>query len=310
MWEWEVIQLARHRHGVVTREQATSLGATQQMIRWRVGSGRWTRVQPGVYYLNVTPKTWKTDVLSGALTAGVDAVASHRTAAILHGMEGILGTMIDVTAPFDDRPEPVGIVMHRTRRPIDRMIVDAIPITTPPRTILDLAALLKDRALERVVASALRKKITTVDEIDEVVGSRGGRGVSGTRRTRRVLRHVADDVSGSNAEVDLGQLIRDAPVLTPIAQLKIPLPDGDNAYPDFAWPDRMRIAEVDGLEAHATADQLAHDLNRQNQLLDLGWEIRRWPARLVRRDPQRVIQELTRFVNASSHNRSVESGRE
>lgn len=275
------------------------------MIRRRVLSGRWAQPRPGVFYLNVTQPTWKTDVLCAVFASGPDAVVSHRTAAILHGMEGIYGRMIDVTVPYDERPEPDGVILHRTRRPIDGALVEGIPISNPARTILDLSSLVGDRVLERVAASALRKRITSVAAIDAMVGLRGGRGVSGTKRTRRVLRLVADDVSGSTAEVDLGQLIRDAPVPSPVPQFKIPLPSGENAYPDFAWPDRMRIAEVDGLEAHSTAEQLTHDLQRQNQLLDLGWDIRRWPGTTVRRDPQRVIEELTRFVNAPPPARSV-----
>lgn len=263
-------------------------------------------MQNDVYYLNVTAPTWRTDVLCGVLATGPDAVASHRTAALLHDMGGIYGRMVETTAPFDDRPEPEDVILHRTRRPIDATVVDAIPVTDPARTILDLSSIFMDRALERVAASAVRKKITTVSRLDAIIGLRGGRGVTGTRRMRRVLRNIADDVSGSIAEIDFGQLIRDAPIPSPVPQLRIPLPDGDNAYPDFAWPDRMRIAEVDGLEAHATQEQLAHDLNRQNQLLDLGWEIRRWPARSVRREPRRVIAELTEFVNRSFRSRSVE----
>lgn len=279
------------------------------MIRRRVASGRWAQMRDGVYYLNVTAPTWRTEVLCGVLTAGPDAVASHRTAALLHGMEGVYGRMIEMTVPFDDRPEPEDVILHRTRRPIDATVVDAIPITDPARTILDLSSIFRDRALERVVASAIRKRITSVAEIDAMIGLRGGRGVAGTRRTRRVLRHIEEDVSGSIAEVDMGQLIRDAPIPAPVPQLRIPLPGGHIAYPDFAWPDRLRIAEVDGLETHSTQEQIAHDLNRQNQLLDLGWEIRRWPALLVRREPRRVIDELTRFVNKPFLSRSVEAGR-
>ena len=309
MWERKVIRLARSSHGVVTRGQILAQGASPHMIRRRVDSGRWTQPQPGVYYLNVTPPTWKSDVLCAVLGSGPDAIASYRTAAVLHDMEGIYGRMIDVTVPYGDRPEPDGVVLHRTRRPMDVAILDAIPISEPARTILDLSSMVGDRLLERVIASAIRKKITSVAEIDTMVGRRGGRGVGGTRRTRRVLRVVAGDVSGSFAEVDMGQLIRDAALPPPVPQLRIRLPGGDNAYPDFAWPDRMRVAEVDGLEAHATAEQLAHDLHRQNQLLNLGWDLRRWPASVVRRHPQRVIEELTRFVNAPFQPRSVEAGR-
>lgn len=59
---------------------------------------------------------------------------------------------------------------------------------------------------------------------------------------------VADDQSGSVSEIDLKHIVMDAPVPRPVQQLQVLLPDGSNAYPDFAWPDRMRIVEADGFE--------------------------------------------------------------
>lgn len=301
-------KLAARQHGLVDRETARTIGASGHEIRGRLALGRIEELQPGVYYLNCTPATWRTQILAAVMAAGPDAVASHRTAALLHGLEGIHGRPIDITVPYEESPEPEGVILHRTRRQIDAVVVDSIPMTTIERTILDLAGMLRDRALEKVIASSIRKKLTTVEKLDAVIGLRGGRGVGGTRRMRRVLKLVAGDISGSPAEIDMGQLIRDASVPTPVPQLQIRLPSGDNAYPDFAWPDRMRIVEVDGLEAHATPEQLAHDLNRQNQLMELGWEIRRFPARTVRRYPQEVIEEVVRFVNAPFTPRSVNAG--
>jgi very-short-patch-repair endonuclease len=95
----------------------------------------------------------------------------------------------------------------------------------------------------------------------------------------------------------MAQLIRSAPVSAPVAQLRILLPDGSNAYPDFCWPDAMKIVEVDGLHAHSSADRLHNDLQRQNMLMELGWELRRFSARRVRRNPQSVHDEIVRFID-------------
>jgi hypothetical protein len=308
MWEESVARFARQHHGLVDRDTALRLGAAPHLVRHRLLTDRWAEIHPAVYYLNVTPATWRTQILSAVMAAGPEAAASHRTAALLHGLEGIYGRPIDITVPYEESPEPEGVILHRSRRPLDVDVIDSIRVTSVERAILDLASMLGDRLLERVVASALRKNLATLEKLDAHIGLRGGRGVSGTRRLRRVLRVVAGDRSGSYAEVDLGQLIREAPVPPPIQQLQVRLPDGDNAYPDFAWPDRMRIVEVDGLEAHSTPEQLDHDLHRQNQLMELGWEIRRFTARKVRREPQRVIEELTRFVTAPVSTRSVNAG--
>jgi hypothetical protein len=305
VWEEDVAGFARERHGLVDRDEALRLGGSPHLLRHRLQTGRWTELHPGVYYLNVTPATWWTEILAAQMAAGPEAVLSHRTAAQLHGLDGVYGRPIDITVPYDESPEPEGVIMHRTRRPLDVGVVDSIRVTTVERTSLDLAGMFGDMALEPVIASAVRKELTTVEALDAYIGRRGGRGVGGTRRLRRVIRVVAGDKSGSFAEVDLGQLIRTAPVPSPVQQLKVSLPDGGNAYPDFSWPDRVRIVEVDGFDAHSTPEQLEHDLHRQNQLLALGWEIRRFPARKVRRQPQAVIEEITRFVMAPFSSRSV-----
>jgi very-short-patch-repair endonuclease len=112
-----------------------------------------------------------------------------------------------------------------------------------------------------------------------------------------VIAFVVDDLSGSVAEIDLKHIVLDAPVPRPIQQLKVKLPSGDNAYLDLAWPDRMRLVEADGFEAHGRPETLQHDLWRQNQLMELGWEIRRFTATEIRDEPLRVRADIVRFVN-------------
>lgn len=275
MWhEGRLRQAAARQHGLIGRDQARSLGATDHEISRHIESGRLEVVHPGVYYLNCTPATWKTEVLAAAIAAGPDALASHRCAAVLWGMDSIYGRMIEVTVPYSESPVPKGAILHRTRRHNPRFELDSIPISPPEKTLLDMAGTLPERTLWKAARSAVKKGISSVEKMDVTVGVYGGRGVGGTKRMRRVIRLVADDESGSVAEIDLAWIVMNAPVPEPIQQLRIRLPNGNNAYPDFSWPDRMRIVEVDGFGAHGAPEQMKHDLQRQNQLLDLGWEIR------------------------------------
>ena len=299
MWdETSIRTIAGQQHGLIHRPCLLDIGATDHYIKRELRSGRWSEMHPGVYYLNVTPITWKTEVLAAVFAAGDGALASHRTAAVLLDLDGVSTRVIEVCMPHSDRPIPAGVILHRTRRRLPVVTVDAIPVTEPARTLLDLAAMLPGPILEKTLTSAVRLKLVTLDDVDQAIGTYGGRGVKGTRRLRRVLRTVDGDITGSPSEVDANQLIREAPIPQPVLQLRIALPDGANAYPDFSWPDRMRIVEIDGLGAHWTEDQLQHDLLRQNQLMALGWDIRRFTARQLRRDPQGVIEEVTSFVNA------------
>lgn len=298
MWDEVRIQkISGARHGIIDRPGLLAEGVTDHEIQRRVATGRLTEMHPGVYYTDAVTPTWRTAVLAAVSAAGQNAVVSHRTAAVLWEMDGVYGRMIEVTVPYGLGPDPSGAIVHRTRKKLPSQPLGAIPLTSPELTLLHLAGVLPARTLEKAMASALRLSIATPDSIDQAIAILGGRGVKGTRRMRQVLRIVADDVSGSIAEVNLGQLIRSAPVPSPVPQLLVPFADRPNAYPDFAWPDLMRIIEADGLGAHSGHDNFENDLQRQNALMEAGWEIRRFTAREIRREPERVIREITEFVN-------------
>lgn len=301
MWDGERIRrVAAGNHGVIDKPTVERLGASQYFIKTQLLNGTWTRLHPAVYYLNVTPPTWRASVLAGVLAAGKDAVASHRTAGVLYGLDGVLGRPIEVTVPFDDRPVPDGVILHRTRRAMQMSFLDEIPITGIERTLLDLARFLPDSVLEKAVASAIRMHLTEMGNLDRAIGQFGGRGVTGTRRFRRVLAILADEgVTGSPSEVEFTQLIRRSPrIPKPVNQFEINLPDGLHAYPDFSWPNVMKLIEVDGYDAHSSPDQHHMDLIRQNLLMELGWEIRRFSARRIRREPQVVMAEIEKFLAA------------
>lgn len=298
MWiEPEIKALASLQFGLASRGELLARGVTDADIHRRSRQGRLESIHPGVYYMDSVPRTWRTEVLAGVMAAGPDALASHRCAAVLWEMDAIYGRMIEVTVPYFESPEPDGVLLHRTRRPNPETVHVGIPMTHPEKTLMDIAPMVPRRTLEKAARSAIHAGLTTPEQLNFAVATYGGRGVAGTRAMRTVIRLVADDQSGSVAEIDLRHIVFDAPVPPPTQQLRIPLVSGNNAYPDFSWPDRMRIVEVDGFGAHGTPEQLQHDLRRQNQLFDLGWDIRRFTATEIREEPDRVRDEITRFVN-------------
>ncbi len=54
-------------------------------------------------------------------------------------------------------------------RPEDVTTVDGIPVTTPARTLLDLATCVDDDALEQALGIAIRRELTTSTELREVM---------------------------------------------------------------------------------------------------------------------------------------------
>jgi very-short-patch-repair endonuclease len=300
----ELNRVAAGQRRLITRASVLREGVGDSLIARRLASERWYRAHAGVYVIGVGALSWEERLLAAVLAAGPPAAVSHRAALVLHGLDGIAGAPVEITVPHGGGPVPGDVVVHRSRRPVDATSVAGIPVTSVPRTVLDAAGCLPPVVVEKAMESALRRNLTTSSRLLEVVLVEGGRGVRGTRALRALLDERGEGpVAGSPAEVELLRALRDAGVPAPVRQFRIDLSRGRVAVVDLAWPDRRRLVEVDGLDAHATAAALEADTDRQNALLDAGWQLRRFSARVVRRRPGGVAAAIHRFLRAGGDHR-------
>ena len=281
---------------LISRNEIYELGGNDDTIAYNLESKRWLRVHAGVYQVDRRPLSWESELLAAVLACGPGAVVSHRAACTLWGLEGISTRLVEATVPYSALPIPEGVVAHRTRRRIDPSECRGIPVTSVERTLLDCARFLPDRILGRALDSALRKSLTTIAACYSVLATDGGRGVTGTRRFRRVLANrMYDEATDSGAEFDLLYFMQLAGLPDPELDHEL-FPRGGRRIPDFFWPDLAKTVEVDGIDAHSSAEKLDDDLDRQNAIMDLGIEIRRFSARRVRRDPKAVVEEIRQFL--------------
>lgn len=295
----QILEIAASQRALVTRPQVLSAGGDDAAIYRRVRSGQWTVVQPGVYQVDHRRLEWEDDLLGAVLGAGDESLASHRSALVLWGLDGISTAPIEITALFSHGPVPKGAVVHRTRRPPRGSTIREVPVTTIERTLLDCCSVLKPLTAAKAFESAFRRRLTTVDRMYGFIREKGGRGVKGTRMARRILDNRRDDTpTGSGSETEALYLMRNAGIPEPVLQQKFTALDGDIIRPDFYWPLLKKAIEVDGIDAHDSADKLDHDLQRQNKMMDLGIELRRFSARYVRRHPTRFVEDVSRFLDS------------
>jgi len=235
--------------------------------------------------------------MAAILAAGFGAHASHRAAMLLWGLDGISSAPVEVTVPYTHSPAPEGTILHRTRRPIDGTYLASVPVTSIERTLLDCASTLGALTMTKAVESALRKSLTTEESLYRLLKEAGGRGVGGTRLLRRLLDDRASETAtGSGAETEALFHLRSSDLPEPRLQHRFVALDGTPIVPDFYWPTFERAVEIDGIDAHDSADKLDHDLRRQNKLMDLGVELRRFSARMIRREPDRFLADVRRFL--------------
>lgn len=261
----EAGRLPADRFRLLDREEATSLGATDRMISGRLANGRWVRVHPGVYQIGPASDEWLTKLRAAVLAAGEGAAISHRAAFALWGLDGLETGIVEITVPYTHQPLPAGVIVHRTRRTLPKTELHGVVVTPVERTLLDAAGLLPRMVVAKGLDSALRRNLTSVPRLLETIEEQAGRGVPGTKPlTSLVSALEVSGATGSPAETELLHLMRKAGLPDPVLQYEVMLPDGRRYVVDFGWPSLGKGVEVDGLDAHAGAELLERDLQRQN----------------------------------------------
>ncbi len=148
-----IAALANRQGGVVARRQVRAMVLSSNAIDRLVHSGRLIPLRPGVYAVGHRALPRGATRWAAVLAAGNDAFLSHRAAATAWSFP-VAATDIDVTSPRRLRSRP-GLRVHRARiAPDERTTLDGLPTTTPSRTLLDLAAVLDRRGLERALERA------------------------------------------------------------------------------------------------------------------------------------------------------------
>jgi predicted transcriptional regulator of viral defense system len=154
--------LAARQHGVVSHAQLVELGFGAGAIKYRRGVGRLHLLHRGVYAVGHRPPSPLATAMAAVLACGPDAALSHGSAAALWRIVPRWPTPTHVTAPSErDRP---GIHVHRSRH-ADTTTHYGIRVTTPARTLVDLADVLTPRQLTRAVNEARVQRLVTAEEL-------------------------------------------------------------------------------------------------------------------------------------------------
>jgi Transcriptional regulator, AbiEi antitoxin len=155
-----IAQLARPQHGIVARGQLKDLGISERAIDHRAAAGRLRRLHPGVYAVGHEALSHTARVQSAVLSVAPGAATSHMTAAALWKLCDPPRGPIHVTAARKRAPKR-GVAIHRGILPgEDVTILDGIPVTTVPRTLLDVSATGNPSALRRLVKQAEFERLT------------------------------------------------------------------------------------------------------------------------------------------------------
>jgi hypothetical protein len=147
-----IANLAAAQHGVVSRGALLEAGISRNAILHRLENGRLHLLYRGVYAVGHRVLTPNGVRMAAVSAGGPGAVLSHRSAAALWGLRP--SEAIELTLPRGRRPLP-GIRVYRIPIRSDEISrVNSIPVTSVPRTLFDLAAVLPRHQVEKAVNEA------------------------------------------------------------------------------------------------------------------------------------------------------------
>jgi hypothetical protein len=183
--EEESARVAGTQHGLVTRVQLLSAGISDDEINGRLRKGALIREYRGVYRVGHRAPSLEARYLAAVLACGEGALLSGRAAAYLLGLLKGSAPPPEVTTPTERRIE--GIRTRRARRgeATDATTWRGIPVTTVPRTLIDLASLLPLADLARACHEAGVRHGTTPRDVEAVLARRPTS--PGARKLRAVL---------------------------------------------------------------------------------------------------------------------------
>jgi len=271
-----IARLATRQGGVVSRGQLTARGISARSIEKRLKAGRLRTVHRGVYAVGHDAIPIRGRLVAALLVAGPSSALSHRTAAHVLALLPSMPQFVDVTTTTRAPRNRPGLVFHHAATlPTTRR--HGLPVTTPIRTLTDLAAT-NDPRLERAASEALVLSLVEAEDLTTQTGPGSAR-----------LRQLLGAPTRSGLERAFLRAIRRAGLPEPITGHRIP------PYTvDFFWPSHGLVVETDGDRYHDHPLARRRDARKDAALRARGLTVLRVPEADVPEAPAAVAAILSR----------------
>lgn len=304
----------------VTRAMLVAAGISVRMIETRLRAGQLLRLRQGVY---LAAAAWPEDPAARHLVlahaeqvANPHAVLSHQSAAVAWGLPTPrfrpwheLPVAVTVRAGEGRRSRRTGAVHRAASLPEDHVGRDAdgYPVTSLARTAVDLANGL-DLPEALVILDAATRALCTAFVASPRRSDFANQRLA--RAARDAIRQAAAPSKGGALldALELADPVRESPVESlsaghfelaglprPIFQAAVATPVG-TLYPDCLWAEQRLIGECDGAVKYAQADAYVREKEREQVLLDLGFDMVRWLGREIMTEPWKVVDRVGRAL--------------
>jgi hypothetical protein len=166
-------KLLGQQHSVASRAQLLALGMPDRAMQYRLRTGPWQALLPGIYLSVAEPPSFAQQEMAALLYAGPDSLVTGPAALTHHGIGSLARpAVIDVLVPVRRQRADVSFVrLHRTARmpppaPAKALSAGPVRLAPAPRAVADTAwQLTRLEDVRAVVADALQSGLCTVGDL-------------------------------------------------------------------------------------------------------------------------------------------------
>ena len=291
--------LADRQHAVVAHRQMKELGVGRGAIAHRVKRRRLHPQLPGTYSVGRTRLQREGRLTAAVLSAGPGAVISHRSAADLWGIRLTASAQIDVTVPRRTRPRPA-VRVHVSRLPDDEMeTVLGIPVTSPGRTLLDLAATLPPSGVERALERTEALKLNHIVPMSELLARHPRRPGAATLKNLAAKAEAIRNPARSPLEDAFMAFLERTGLPPPEVNVPVEIA-GRLLIPDCLWRAERIMVELDGFETHGTPQAFVRDRRKDRLLAAAGLRVVRVTWSDLEVDRPALERDLRRLLERAA----------
>jgi len=276
--------IARHaaaQKELVTGAALTDAGLTRSGLQHRLRTGRLSRVHHRVYTTAHAPLTFEQRALAAVLACPGTRALGDGWAAGLWRMLSEPPDPPEVRREGEHRAGPGGVRVRRTAR-LEWTTHRGVPVTTPARTLLDLATTGPLGRLELALNEGFALRLVTRAQV-EAVAATGARGAV-------ALRTLLEDARGYTRQ-KAERLLR-----TLVLRAQLPRPTFNATVlgyeVDAHWPGTRLVVEVDGWATHGTRRAFEYDRVKDARLIAAGSTVMRVTWRQLTTEPEAVAARL------------------
>jgi very-short-patch-repair endonuclease len=295
----EIARVVGLQHGQIHRQQLYAAGIGRGAIAHRLQTGRLHQTFPSVYRLDPAPPQHLAKAMAAALHCRGNALVAELDAAELF-------QMLDTTQRRrPDRPVEM-LLVARTMHPIPgirmRRVAHlarqdirwryGIPVTSPARIVLDIAAAFDDFELEAALAAAIRRGVVRPSQLRDVIQRNPY--AKGVRKLATLL-DAAESPHDTRSDYErrLLALIRSAELPLPLTNTYI----GEHMV-DMLWPDLKLVIEFDSWAFHGDRSSFEKDRLRDQVLSVSGHHVMRVTARQIDHTPTALVARIAAIITA------------